>query len=352
MYTSCSNSALRAAAPHLNFAFSTTISLTANNFFHTSCSNRSSAVLVVVSKTAPTITRSVAPLRAAASLGDSVSVSASRPPQQLLEAYFASSFRSSSSIPRSKFASLWSTRRGASSAAMAPHVTASSGLEAFGKAKSGSGSPSKERGDCPFSQRIYIELEEKKLPYEATYIEEGENKPEWFMEKNPKGLMPVLRDGETWIQDSDKIAEHLEEKYPHVSLKTPPQYKHIGLNVFQAFTSYLKVKNPDDKSKDELLKELAALDEHLRAHGPYIAGEKPTDSDYALIPKLHHMRIALGYYYDFQIPAKFTALHKYINLLESRPSFKNTNSPDEMIIEGWQKKFQLPGRMVQPTAAA
>ncbi len=39
-----------------------------------------------------------------------------------------------------------------------------------------------------------------------------------------------------------------------------------GLNVFQAFTSYLKVKNPDDKSKDELLKELAALDEHLRAH--------------------------------------------------------------------------------------
>jgi hypothetical protein len=38
------------------------------------------------------------------------------------------------------------------------------------------------------------------------------------------------------------------------------------LNIFQAFTSYLKVKNPDDKSKDELLKELAALDEHLRAH--------------------------------------------------------------------------------------
>jgi hypothetical protein len=31
---------------------------------------------------------------------------------------------------------------------MAPHATASSGLEAFGKAKSGSGSPSKERGDC------------------------------------------------------------------------------------------------------------------------------------------------------------------------------------------------------------
>jgi hypothetical protein len=52
--------------------------------------------------------------------------------------------------------------------------------------------------------------------------------------------------------------------------------------------------------------------------GPYIAGEKPTDSDYALIPKLHHLRIALGYYYDFQIPAKFTALHKYIDVSDMK----------------------------------
>jgi hypothetical protein len=40
---------------------------------------------------------------------------------------------------------------------MAPHVTASSGLEAFGKAKSGSGSPSKERGDCKLFW-IYIKI--------------------------------------------------------------------------------------------------------------------------------------------------------------------------------------------------
>lgn len=39
--------------------------------------------------------------------------------------------------------------------------------------------------------------------------------------------MPVLRDGETWIQDSDKIAEHLEKKYPEVSLKTPQEFKQV-----------------------------------------------------------------------------------------------------------------------------
>lgn len=37
-----------------------------------------------------------------------------------------------------------------------------------------------------------------------------------------------------------------------------------GLNVFQAFTSYLKSKNAGDPTKEELLKELAALNEHIK----------------------------------------------------------------------------------------
>jgi hypothetical protein len=41
-----------------------------------------------------------------------------------------------------------------------------------------------------------------------------------------------------------------------------------------------------------------------------------------------------------------------VQLLESRPSFQKTNSPDEMIVEGWQKKFSLPDRVVEPTASA
>lgn len=202
-----------------------------------------------------------------------------------------------------------------------------------------------------FSLQLIVDLivccAEKKLPYTATYIEEGDGKPDWFMEKNPKGLMPVLRDGEQWIQDSDKIAEHLETKYPEVSLATPQEFKQVGINIFQAFTSYLKSKNADDKSKDELLKELKALNEHLQTKGPYIAGETPTDSDYALIPKLHHMQVSLGHFMGFKIPAELKALHKYIELLESRPSFQKSNSPDEMIIQGWQKKFSLPDRVVE-----
>ncbi|KAL2635103.1 hypothetical protein R1flu_006582 [Riccia fluitans] len=224
-------------------------------------------------------------------------------------------------------------------------------IEVFGKAASGTGSPSDKRGDCPFSQRVYLELEEKSVPYKATYIQEGDDKPDWFMKNNPSGLMPVLRDGEKWIQDSDKIAQYLEEKFPEPSLKTPSEFKNVGAEIFQCFTQYLKSKKVDDSSKQQLLNELKALDQHLKEHGPYIAGEKPTDSDFALIPKLKHMRVALAHYMDFHIPSEFSAVHKYIELLENRPSFKRTDVPDEMIIEGWQKKFSLPDRIAQPQAA-
>ena len=37
-----------------------------------------------------------------------------------------------------------------------------------------------------------------------------------------------------------------------------------GENVFQAFTTYLKSKNANDQSKEGLLKELSALNEHLK----------------------------------------------------------------------------------------
>ena len=48
-----------------------------------------------------------------------------------------------------------------------------------------------------------------------------------FLDKNSSGLLPVLRDGETWIQDSDAIIDHLCSKYVEESepFKTPQDIK-------------------------------------------------------------------------------------------------------------------------------
>ncbi len=42
-----------------------------------------------------------------------------------------------------------------------------------------------------------------------------------FLEVNPAGKVPVIKDGEKYVADSDVITQLLEEKFPEPSLKTP-----------------------------------------------------------------------------------------------------------------------------------
>lgn len=66
---------------------------------------------------------------------------------------------------------------------------------------------------CPYTQRAAIQLAEKGLACERTYIDLA-SKPEWFVQLSPLGKVPVLRvDGrvifETWV-----ICEYIEEVTP------------------------------------------------------------------------------------------------------------------------------------------
>lgn len=47
------------------------------------------------------------------------------------------------------------------------------------------------------------------------------------MEANPAGKVPVIKDGDKWVADSDVITQLLEEKYPEPSLKTPEDKKSV-----------------------------------------------------------------------------------------------------------------------------
>ncbi|XP_048326128.2 glutathione S-transferase DHAR2 isoform X2 [Ziziphus jujuba] len=165
-------------------------------------------------------------------------------------------------------------------------------------------------GDCPFCQRVLLTLEGKKVPYKLILINLSD-KPKWFLEVNPEGKVPVVKFDDKWVSDSDVIVGILEEKFPEPALVTPSEFSSVGSKVFGAFVTFLKSKDPSDGSEQALLAELKALDEHLKAHGPYVAGEKVTAVDLALAPKLYHLDVALGHFKKWTVPADLTHLHKY-----------------------------------------
>ncbi|KAD2805067.1 hypothetical protein R6Q59_029693 [Mikania micrantha] len=193
-------------------------------------------------------------------------------------------------------------------------------------------------GDCPFSQRVLLTLEEKKVPYK-THLINLDSKPEWFLEVKPDGKVPSIKFDDKWVSDSDVIVGLIEEKYPEPSLSTPPELTSVGSKIFPKFVEFLKSKDENDGTEQALLDELNALEEHLKNNGPYINGEKITAVDLSLAPKLYHLEVALGHYKKWTVPESLTHVHNYMKSLFSRESFKKTKpAKEEYVVAGWAPK--------------
>lgn len=214
-------------------------------------------------------------------------------------------------------------------------VVAGTPIEVFVKAAVGQ--PDK-LGDCPFSQRVLLTLEFKGIPYDAKFIDVS-NKPQWFLDANPEGKVPVIKNEGKFLADSDVITQLLEEKFPEPSLKTPEGDSSVGGKVFPTFVAFLKSKDSNDGTEKALLTELKALDEHLKSNKPFIAGEKVTAVDLALAPKLYHLKIALAHYKNWSIPEELASLRSYIQAVHSLEIFKKTQAEEAVVVKGWAKFF-------------
>ncbi|WOL15028.1 glutathione S-transferase DHAR2-like [Canna indica] len=193
-------------------------------------------------------------------------------------------------------------------------------------------------GDCPFCQRVLLTLEEKNVPYELKLINLSE-KPQWFLEINPEGKVPVIDFGDgTLVPDSDVITAMIEEKYPNPPLATPAEYTTVGSKLFSSFVKFLKSKDPSDGSEQALVDELQALEDHLKDHGPFVDGENISAADLSLGPKLFHLKVALGHFKGWSVPENLTGVHNYMKISFDRDSFTKTKAAEEYMIAGWQPK--------------
>jgi glutathione S-transferase len=72
----------------------------------------------------------------------------------------------------------------------------------------------------PFSWRVLLALECKGLPYQSHLIEmsKRQHKTPEYLALNPRGQVPVLRDGEVVVRESIAILAYLERQYPEPPL--------------------------------------------------------------------------------------------------------------------------------------
>ncbi|KAI5659900.1 hypothetical protein M9H77_28693 [Catharanthus roseus] len=174
------------------------------------------------------------------------------------------------------------------------------------------------RNESPFSQRVLLTLEEKKVPYKKHLIN-TDDKPQWFLEVNPEGKVAVIKFDEKWIPDSDVIVGILEEKYPEPSLAAPAE----GLFMFSCSCSvYFR------------------LAQTATSEGPYVNGENICAVDLSLAPKLYRLVVALAHFKDWKIPESWTHFHNYTKVRCGVSLYRNKNHFMRSILT-YHKKIKM-----------
>jgi glutathione dehydrogenase/transferase len=190
----------------------------------------------------------------------------------------------------------------------------------------------------PFCHRALLALEEKHVPYEKIFID-FDAKPQWLLEANPAGSVPVLKDLATgeYLPDSGAIVDMLEERFPEPALGTNDSSPQIGGGIFGAFKEFGKSSDEEAAAKEAaLVQELQALEDYLKnADGPFVGGDAPCATDVSLMPKLYHMTIALKHFRGWELPGSFTAIKAYMDAFMARESWHNTEYSPELVIKGW-----------------
>lgn len=197
-------------------------------------------------------------------------------------------------------------------------------------------------GDCPFCHRVMLTLETKGVHYDTSYIDFSD-KPQWLVDKF-EGKVPVIQEGDFQMNDSDKIVEWLEEKYPTPSMKsTPPE---AAVKFFGAFRNFLfSTKDDEEDKKAAFLGALDTLEAALEAvPGPLFGGQHLDATDASLAPKLYHAFTALKHFKGFDIydlpSSKYPAIKKYRLALAELPAWKKADYGQEAIIKGWERHLK------------
>ncbi|KAI2788440.1 hypothetical protein POX_e06456 [Penicillium oxalicum] len=162
---------------------------------------------------------------------------------------------------------------------------------------------------CPFVQRVWLALEEKKIPYQ--YIEVNPyNKPDSLLKLNPRGLVPTLQcptePEPRPIYESTVILEYLEEAYPdhkpHFLPKDPYErarariwIDYVTSRIIPAFHRFLQYQPGDDDDdagkragldqlRREFLHHLKVWTQEMHSEGPFFLGSEVSLPDLVLAP--------------------------------------------------------------------
>ncbi|KAK9834706.1 hypothetical protein WJX74_008258 [Apatococcus lobatus] len=205
-----------------------------------------------------------------------------------------------------------------------------------------------ELGDCPFSQRTMMHMQEKNIPYKTMFVDEMNMKEIPWLSDVTEGAcqIPFMKELETgkWYHDSDFLVSYLEDKFPERKIGKPDTDPQVGKELFPtAFIEYLTTDGEGQKGKEErLLAEFQKLEDYLAQNqADYFGGSDVCSTDLALSPRVKHILVGGKAVKGFELPASFKLVHAWLERIQSRPSWPKCCPDEKWMEDGWHMKRKM-----------
>jgi glutathione S-transferase len=211
---------------------------------------------------------------------------------------------------------------------------------------------------CPYCQKVWLTLEEKKIPYRIEKINMScyGDKPASFMKMQPGGQIPVATiDGKIYGQSND-IIYALEELFPDSkSLAPADRMKAQKLLRLERsfFSGWLSWLSGSERNKGNFLVVLQEVEDVLAAaNGPFFMGKEVTMVDFQYAPFLERMAASILFFKGFmtRVPkgtkTDYPALNEWFDAMEQLDSYRLTKS--DYYTHCWDLPPQLGGCTTEP----
>jgi glutathione S-transferase len=205
----------------------------------------------------------------------------------------------------------------------------------------------------PFSWRVLLALEHKRLAYESLllHFDKQEHQSPQMLKMNPRGRLPILKDGDYVVFESVAILYYLDLKHPEPPLfGRNPEEAGVIMRViceFQAYAEPSVSKIVDAIFADRVGENIDALTDAMHvvareartiegrlSKEQWIVGAHYSALDMVIFPWIQVLRRALDRAAAAELGARFLpmdrnypALARWIHGIEALPGYARTYPP-------------------------
>lgn len=189
---------------------------------------------------------------------------------------------------------------------------------------------------CPYCQKIWLWLEEKRIPYrvqKVTMFCYGK-KENWYKRKVPSGMLPALELDGKLITESDQILIALERVFGPLEwgMLDPVvlplrQLERLLFRAWCLWLCYPTRSNTEELRNRQQFIDTVKMVESVLAEtpGPYFLPEFTT-ADVVFVPYVERMNASLYYYKGYSLREENPRLGAWFDALETRYTYRGTQS--------------------------